>query len=64
MLVRELIAQLQALPQDLEVVVYDRGGCPECDPDGIGGYSEIYDVEHGSRHVDGYGRSAREVVVL
>lgn len=67
MKVAELIAHLQTLPQDAEVVVYERGTCSECNPIGGDYYTRVHtsDIYHRAEvPVDGYRRPYTKNVVV
>lgn len=64
MLVRDLIKKLETLDQDMEVHISERGGCHECNSEGIDFYIPCDGIEVGERYVDGYRRPSKTVVII
>lgn len=44
--VAQLIARLQTMPQEAEILIRDRGGCEDCNPEGMEFLTEIDTIEH------------------
>lgn len=67
MKVKDLILLLSSFDQELEVYISERGGCSECNPEGIDYYDKLDDYmvgQHKEVHVNGYRKPPVKCVVI